>query len=176
MTRVSRWGTPLYWPSSTRLGSTMISRTSSGRVRISSEVTIELMHDDFPAPVAPAMSTWGSSARLSSADAPEMSSPRPTASGCVSRCASGERSTSPSVTNCRLRFGTSTPIADLPGIGASRRTSGVASAYAMSLARLVMRETLTPGASSISYRVTVGPGTILVRRASTLCWRSASSS
>ena len=30
-------------------------------------------------------------------------------------------------------------------------------------------ETLTPGASSISYLVTVGPGTILVNSASTPC-------
>ncbi len=46
----------------------------------------------------------------------------------------------------------------------------------MSWDRLETRLTLTPGASSISKRVTVGPGTILVSWASTPCWRSVSSS
>ena len=34
-------------------------RTSSGVVRISSDVITELMHEDFPAPVAPAINTCG---------------------------------------------------------------------------------------------------------------------
>ena len=75
MTRVSRWGTPLYWPSSTRLGSTRISRTSSGVARIRIDVTRALMHEDLPAPVAPAMSTCGSSSSLSRRVVPLMSLP-----------------------------------------------------------------------------------------------------
>ncbi len=55
----------------------MMSLTSSGLVRTSIEVTIELMHDDFPAPVAPAISRWGSSERLSSRGRPLMSIPKP---------------------------------------------------------------------------------------------------
>ena len=49
------------------------------------------------------------------------------------------------------------PIADLPGIGAMMRTSGVASAYAMSLERLSTLFTFVPDATATSYIVTVGP-------------------
>ena len=48
-------------------------RTSSGVVRISSDVITELMHEDFPAPVAPAISTCGMDARLAITAFPEMS-------------------------------------------------------------------------------------------------------
>ena len=89
---------------------------------------MELMQEDFPAPVAPAINTCGSCSRSSISGRPEMSSPRPTVKGARVREASAEDSTSPSVTKRRSRLGTSTPMADRPGIGASRRTSGVASA------------------------------------------------
>ncbi len=46
--------------------------------------------------------------------------------------ASFEESTSPRETSFLCLFGISIPIALLPGIGASKRTSGVANAYAMS--------------------------------------------
>ncbi len=128
MTLVRRCGTSLYWPSSTRFGSTRIIRTSSGVVRIRIEVTMALMHDDFPAPVAPAMMRWGSSSRCRSRDAPAMSLPRATARGSRSSATSGVERMSPSVTSCRCRLGTSMPIALLPGMGARMRTSGDASA------------------------------------------------
>src|SRR5690554_3248369 len=54
-------------------------------------------------------------------------------------------------------LGTSIPIADLPGIGASIRISEVASANAISLVKLVILLTLIPGAGCISYLVIVGP-------------------
>ncbi len=41
-----------------------MSRIWSGVVRTSSEVMIELMHDDLPEPVVPAISRWGMVARL----------------------------------------------------------------------------------------------------------------
>ena len=86
------------------------------------------MHDDLPAPVAPAISTWGSSDRLSITGLPEMFMPRPMHSGCVASSASGERRMSPRVTRRRWRLGTSTPMALRPGMGASRRMSGLARA------------------------------------------------
>ncbi len=49
------------------------------------------------------------------------------------------------------------PMALRPGIGAKILTSAVANASAISSASETTRLTLTPAASSISYRVTVGP-------------------
>ena len=128
MTLVKRCGTLLYWPSSTRLGSTITIFTSSGFVLINNEVTIEFIHEDFPAPVCPAISTWGSSERFISLGEPDMSNPRPTLNGWLSFCASEDERTSPRETNFLCLFGISIPIALLPGIGAKRRTSGVAKA------------------------------------------------
>jgi hypothetical protein len=70
--------------------------------------------------------------------------------GMVGLGASGDARTSPNATSSRRRFGTSTPMADLPGIGARMRTSGEAIAYAMSFERDVTRATFTPGPSSSS--------------------------
>ncbi len=57
-------------------------------------------------------------------------------------------------------FGTSTPTAVLPGIGARTRTSVAASAYLRSSLRLATLPTLIPGSSCSSYRVTRGPETV----------------
>ena len=67
-----------------------MSRTSSGVDRIRIEVTTELMHDDLPAPVAPAMSTCGISARFTITGRPAMSRPRATSKGWTARRASSE--------------------------------------------------------------------------------------
>ena len=64
MIGVIRCGTPSYAVSSTRLGSTMIIRTSSGVDRMRIEAIIELTNDDLPEPVAPATSRCGILARL----------------------------------------------------------------------------------------------------------------
>ena len=45
-------------------------RTSSGVARMRIEVMTELMHDDLPAPVAPAISRCGISARFTITGAP----------------------------------------------------------------------------------------------------------
>ncbi len=92
------------------------------------EATRALMQEDLPAPVAPAMSTWGSSARCSIIGWPEMFIPSPTESGWLASSASGLRRMSPRVTRRRCRLGTSTPMALRPGMGARIRTSGVARA------------------------------------------------
>ena len=61
----------------------------------------------------------------------------------------------PTVATCW--FGTSIPISDFPGIGASIRISLAARANAKSSARWVIRLTLTPTAGRNSYFVTDGP-------------------
>ena len=127
-TWVSRCGIWLYWVSSTRLGSIRIMRTCSGVERIRIDVMIELMHDDLPAPVWPAMSRWGMVARFISTEVPEMSRPTPTSSGWVARRASSEVRMSPRATTWRSSLGTSTPMAWRPGMGAMMRTSGDAMA------------------------------------------------
>ena len=107
---------------------------------------------------------------------PWTSLPSATVSGCVASFAAFDRRMSPSITKSRCLFGTSTPIADLPGIGAMIRTSGVASAYAMSLESCRTLFTLVPAAMSTSYIETVGPRDMPVTRASTPNVRSVRSS
>ena len=83
-------------------------------------------------------------------DVPEMSRPRPTPNAVLVFPTSGALSTSPRVTMMRSLFGTSTPTALRPGIGARMRTSSDAIAYWMSLLRPVTRLTFTPEPSSSS--------------------------
>ena len=64
MIGVIRCGTPSYEVSSTRLGSIRIMRSSLGVARMSKDVMNALMHDDLPAPVAPATRRWGILARF----------------------------------------------------------------------------------------------------------------
>ncbi len=91
-------------------------------------VISELMAELFPAPVAPEISTWGISPRFTTTVRPAMSRPIGTSSGWVAAMDSSEASRSPSATKERCRLGTSTPIAERPGIGARMRTSGEAMA------------------------------------------------
>ena len=90
------------------------------------------MQEDLPAPVCPAINTCGSSDKFSNLGFPDISKPRPTFSGCSELSASLEERTSPRETSFLCLLGISIPIALLPGIGASKRTSGVANAYAIS--------------------------------------------
>ena len=77
----------------------------------------ELMHDDFPAPVAPEMRMWGISARLAMTARPAMSRPRATSRGWVALRASSEASTSPRVTSWRRAVGDLDADGRLPGDG-----------------------------------------------------------
>ncbi len=86
-------------------------RTCSGVERMRIDVMIELMHDDLPAPVAPAMRMWGIVARLASTALPAMSRPTATSRGWVALRASGEARMSPTETRWRRTLGTSTPMA-----------------------------------------------------------------
>ena len=128
ITLVNKCGTLLYCPSSTLFGSTITIFTSSGFALTNKEVTIELIQDDLPAPVCPAISTCGNSDKLTSRAVPDISKPNPTDKGCALFLASGDCKTSPNETSLRCLLGISIPIALLPGIGASKRTSGVAKA------------------------------------------------
>ena len=78
---------------------------------------------DLPAPVAPAMSRWGVVARFIITARPAMSLPMPTSSGWVAALASGDDRRSPRATRWRWLLGTSTPMAERPGMGARMRTS-----------------------------------------------------
>ncbi len=81
MIGVMRCGTPSYAESSTRFGSTRMSRTSSGVDRMRIDVMRLLMQLDLPAPVAPATSRWGMRARLAMTKPPSTSLPIAAASG-----------------------------------------------------------------------------------------------
>ena len=123
-------------------------RTSSGVERSSTDVSIVLMQPDLPEPVVPAMSRCGMRARSVQTAVPEMSLPSQTASGLA--VAGRSSKMSPRVTRFGERFGTSTPTACLPGIGARMRISVVASAYERSSFRAATFETFVPGASCSS--------------------------
>ena len=110
---------------STRFGSISTIRTSSGVARLSTERISALMQEDLPAPVAPATSRCGIFVRLATTMPPSTSLPSATSIGWWSRCASGLRSTSPSMTISGSVLGISTPTALLPGIGLMIRTSGL---------------------------------------------------
>jgi hypothetical protein len=98
--------------------------------------------------------------------------PTPIVIGCLAFTEAPDRNTSPSVTVSRSALGISTPIALLPGIGERMRTSFDATEYARFFERAVTRSTFTPGPSSISYCVTVGPRENPVTFASTWNWSS----
>ena len=92
------------------------SRSSCGVARKSTLHNIALIAPDLPAPVVPATSRWGIFARSAPIALPATSLPSHTVSG--DQSLGGSWKTSPSLTMRRLAFGTSTPTACLPGIGA----------------------------------------------------------
>ena len=125
-------------------------RTCSGVERMSTEVMMQLIALDLPAPVVPATSMCGVVEIFKNTERPAMSLPTPTSSGCIAARASEDTIRSPSETNSRCAFGTSIPIADLPGIGARIRTSVAAMVYAMSFESEVTFATFTPPPSDNS--------------------------
>jgi hypothetical protein len=114
--------------SSTRLGSIRIIRTSSGVARIRIELMKLFRQTDLPEPVAPAISRCGILARLATSTRPSTSLPSPTTIGWWSPIATCDLSTSPRLTVSLSALGISTPIADLPGIGETIRTSALLTA------------------------------------------------
>ena len=105
-----------------------------------------LRQPDLPEPVVPAISRCGMRARSVQTAAPEMSLPSQTETRARRRRQVGSKM-SPSVTRFGERFGSSTPTACLPGIGARIRISVVASAYERSSFSAATFATFVPGAS-----------------------------
>ena len=98
-------------------------------VRVARSSTLEsiaLIAPDLPAPVVPATSRCGIFARSAPIALPATSLPSHTVSG--DQSFGGSWKTSPRRTIRRCAFGTSTPTACLPGIGARMRMSVAASA------------------------------------------------
>ena len=126
-TGVMRCCRPLYWPNSTRLGSISISRTWSGVLRMSTEVMMELMQDDLPGAGHARDQDVGHLGQVghdrTTGDVAthrhleRITGRRPHGLGRGRGCRT-------SATSCHVESGTSTPMADFPGMGARMRTSG----------------------------------------------------
>ena len=159
-----RCGIRLYCESSTFLGSIRIILTSSGRLVIRIERIMAFKQTDLPVPVRPAISRCGISARSKTSGWPLTSLPRNSGMRHSLDRSATPAITSPSRTTLRWSLGTSMPTVVLPGIGATMRTLGTASAIARSSARLMIRETRRPASSSISNWVITGPVSIWTTR------------
>ena len=108
----------------------------------------------LPLPVAPAMSRCGIFVRSPATDSPPAPLPRATASFDLA-CIFWNDVLSMTLLNAtepNAEFGTSIPTMDLPGIGASMRMLGAASASARSLPSAVMRSTRILVLDTSSYR------------------------
>ena len=153
-------------PSSTIFGSIMMSLTSSGFALYRSEMIRLFMQTDLPEPVVPAISRCGSLPISPMMRLPPIS--LPTAKETFDLCFanSGESMTSRAMTTDTIRFGTSMPTTEILSGMAAMRTPDAPSASAMSSARFVTFESLTPRCSSSSYRVTDGPRVTLMMCAS----------
>ena len=136
-------------------------------------VMITLIATDLPLPVAPAIRRCGILVRSAILISPVTLRPSGTSIGLSLLGAFSTISRKPTVAICW--FGTSIPINDFPGIGASIRISLAASASAKSSAKWVIRLTFTPTAGRNSYLVTEGPKLTFSTVASTpkdfrVCW------
>src|SRR4030042_760697 len=145
MTGVARWGMLLYCVSSTLLGSIRIKRTSLGVLFISRQQIIVLRHTVLPLPVAPATRRWGILVKSAEIDSPP--APLPNARAILdleTNFWNALVSTTPRrLTISEVMLGTSTPIYDLPGTGASILMVGAARAKARSLANEFILSTFT---------------------------------
>ena len=160
--------------SSTTFGSIRISRSSAGEDLYTIEMMRSLMHTLLPEPVEPAMSMCGILPRSAVITLPPVSLPSAMVMGEDAFWNSRLSMISRSTTVTAFLFGISTPTAALPGMGASMRTRGAASASAMSLESTVMRLTRTPGAGCNSKRVITGPTVTLTSFAEMLKLASVS--
>ena len=152
----------MYFENSTIFGSIKTSFTSSGLPLYRRLSRMELTQTDLPEPVVPAMSRCGIFARSVATMLPEMSRPSTTVSLLFSCLNSLESISSRMVTMPITLFGTSIPIAALPGIGASILTPSAARFSAISSERFVILLIFTPAAGCSSKRVTDGPRQILM--------------
>ena len=97
-------------------------------------------------------------AKSATTGSPAISFPKAKVSGERACTKGSEVMISRSAITWRCKLGISIPTVDLPGITSTTRTDGTDNARAKSLARLLIWDTLTPGAGNTSNRVTTGPG------------------
>ena len=109
-----------------------------------------LMQTDFPEPVAPAMSRCGILARSETSGRPETSLPSAIGSSALAPAQSSLSKISRRPTGVGCRFGTSTPTAALPGMGARMRTDWALMPRAIFLSRPAIFSTRTPAAGDSS--------------------------
>ena len=109
-------------------------------------IIIEFVHTDLPEPVAPAIMTCGILAISPTITLPAISLPTTKDSLLFLQLSLNFSLSISSLieTTSVTLLGTSTPIADFPGIGASILTPEVAKFNAISSARLVILDTLIP--------------------------------
>ena len=112
----------------------------------------------LPLPVAPAINRWGIFSNSATTGLPTISLPRHRVSFDFDFSNALEAMTSLNRTTCRLVFGTSIPIAALPGMGATIRILIARMASARSSVRVTILLIFTPGAGSYSKVVITGPG------------------
>ncbi len=142
-TGVSRCGISSYIPSSRRLGSIMINRTSSGVARKRMLDSIALTLTDLPVPVDPAISRCGIVARSLTNGSPWMVLPSASVRREVERRYASDSSSSRREICSRLGFGIWMPTVDFPGMR-SIRTDSACIARQRSSASPVILLYLTP--------------------------------
>ena len=120
------------------------------------------MQTDLPEPVAPAISIWGILPMSATTTLPAMSLPTANAILLGNSLNSFDSNKSRNATGVFSLFGTSIPIAALPGMGASIRISVAARFNLISSASPTILLTLTPCSGCSSYRVTEGPWLMFV--------------
>jgi len=135
----------------------MISFTSSGFALYKILIISVLIQTDLPEPVAPAISRCGILAISVTITCPLISLPTANAMLDLEFLKLFDSTSSRNATIEFSLFGTSIPIAALPGIGASIRISAAARFNLISSARPRILLTLTPCSGCISNRVTAGP-------------------
>jgi len=108
------------------------------------------MQTDLPEPVAPAISRWGILARSETSGLPDTSLPRAMGISAFNEAQSSLSISSRIPTGVGFWFGTSTPTAALPGIGARMRTDWARMPRAMFLSSPDIFSTRTPGAGTTS--------------------------
>ena len=155
---ISKCGKSLNTVNSTFFGSTIISRKSSGLVLYIKLKTSELRHTLLPLPVEPATKRCGIFARLQSFTLPSISLPKAKVRGAFAIWKLSDSIISFNPTVSIVSFGTSTPTALLPLIGASILTSPrAARAIAMSDDWAWIFFTEIPVGICSSYLVTAAP-------------------
>ena len=140
----------------------MISFTSSGSARYKILIIIVLIQTDLPEPVAPAINRCGIFAMSAIMTFPAISFPAAKAIGDLLAWNSSDSTKSRNITGILSLFGTSIPMAALPGIGASIRISAAARFILISSDKFTILLTFTPISGWNSYLVTAGPQLIAV--------------